>query len=80
MECRDGLASPSNRTVPRPIPFSSAMKGQKAVMNHCVGLTTSSAVRSAYSRAMVLGASSPSTMWSAVMKAKAMATASEWAE
>ena len=44
-------------------------------MKISVGLTTQSAVASGRSRAIVLGASSPSTMWRAVMMAKAMATA-----
>ena len=41
-------------------------------MKSSVGLTTSSAVASARSSAIVFGASSPSTMWSAVMIANAM--------
>ena len=55
------------------------MNGQNAFMNSSVGLTTSSAVASARSSAMVFGASSPRTMCSAVTIANAMATAMLWA-
>ena len=51
------------------------MNGQNAFMNSSVGLTTQSAVVSGRSSAIVFGASSPSTMCSAVMMAKAIATA-----
>ena len=62
-------------TTACPVPFSRRMNGQNAFMNSSVGLTTSSAVASARSSAIVFGASSPSTMCSAVTMAKAMATA-----
>ena len=59
------------------MPFSSVMNGQKVRMNRRVGVATSSAVPSGFCRATVLGASSPKTMCSAVMKANAIATAAE---
>ena len=62
-------------TTARPIPFSSRMNGQNARMNSSVGFTTISAVASDRSSAMVFGASSPSTMCSAVTMANAIATA-----
>ena len=62
-------------TTNRPVPFSARMKGQNAFMNSSVGLTTHRAVISGRSRATVLGASSPSTMCSAVITANAQATA-----
>ncbi len=55
------------------------MKGQNTRMKISVGRPTTRAVRSAYCRATVFGASSPSTMWSVVMVAKATATAMECA-
>ena len=48
-------------------------------MKSSVGFTTSSAVASARSSAIVFGASSPSTMCSAVTIANAIATATLWA-
>ena len=51
------------------------MNGQNTRMKSSVGWTTSSAVASDFSSAMVFGASSPSTMCRAVTMANAMATA-----
>ncbi len=55
------------------------MNGQNTRMNSRVGAATISEVVSGFCRAMVFGASSPNTMCRAVMKAKAMAMAIEWA-
>jgi hypothetical protein len=55
------------------------MNGQSARMKSSVGLTTRSAVFSERSSATVFGASSPSTMCSAVTIANAIATAMLWA-
>ena len=57
------------------MPFNRRMNGQNTFMNSSVGLTTISAVASGCSSAMVFGASSPSTMCSAVTMANAIATA-----
>ena len=55
------------------------MNGQNTRMNSSVGRATMSEVRSGYCSATVFGASSPSTMWSAVMIANAMVKAIECA-
>ena len=78
-EWRLGAFSPSARTTARPMPFSSVMNGQKSVMKSSVGLPTIMAVRSACWSAIVFGASSPSTMCRAVMRAKPTVTATVWA-
>ena len=55
------------------------MNGRNSHRNSAIGLTTSSAVFSACWSAIVFGASSPRTMCSAVMAAKAIATEIECA-
>ena len=54
------------------------MKGQNTFMNSSVGRATMSDMRSGYCSATVFGASSPSTMWSAVIIANAIVNAIEW--
>ena len=61
------------------MPFSRLMNGQNTRMNSSVGRATMSDVRSGCCSATVFGASSPSTMWSAVMIANAMVKAIECA-
>ena len=51
------------------------MNGRNTRRNSSVGFATTSATFSGYCSATVFGASSPSTMWSAVMMVNAIATA-----
>ena len=60
--------------IPDTSPRGVNLPGENDFMKISVGFTTQSAVASARSSAIVLGASSPSTMWSAVMTANAIAT------
>ncbi len=69
---------PSILTTAQPMPFSARMNGLKTRRKSSVGFATMSDVCSGYCSAMVLGASSPSTMWSAVMMLKAIANAIVW--
>ena len=54
------------------------MNGLKTRRNSSVGFATMSDVCSGYCSAIVFGASSPSTMWSAVMMLNAIAKAMVW--
>ncbi len=74
-----GGFSPTRPTTKPPSTFSTLMKGKNARMKSCVGGATTSSNRLGVLQRQVFGASSPSTMCSAVITANEITTAIECA-